>query len=511
MTATPKKAAPASKAKRSAGASATDAAKSSPARAGAVRVRVYRQGLGDCILLRVGRPGQQDFKLLIDCGLVLGVKDKKPAEIMTSVADDVVATCEGAVDAVAITHEHWDHLSGFNQARASFKSLAVGEVWVAWTEDETDDLAKQLRKELSRAQAALALSATALHAAGDADMPEVLERITQLTGLGPMGSRGASTAEIFTAVKEAAVFKANSAQKPIRYCRPQDDPTEILGVEARIYVLGPPHDGKLIRKINPSTRTPETYGLALNGAGAFSKGVVSALTQIERALSVEDKARLGIATNLDDGMSDPESVAPFHPRMTIPLPDQDGAHGFGEMDEGNRVKDFFAKTYFDEDPWRRIDGAWLGAAPELAMAIQSYTNNTSLALALEIGPAGQGEVFLFAADAQVGNWRSWQDVKWGNGVTGPDLLARTVFYKVGHHGSHNATLRQFGLEQMTKLKFAICPVDEAEAKDKHWDRMPLPALMEALKARGVLVLRTDQTPEVHEGVTAEELFFEIGI
>ena len=28
----------------------------------------------------------------------------------------------------------------------------------------------------------------------------------------------------------------------------------------------------------------------------------------------------------------------------------------------------------------------------------------------------------------------------GPGVTTDDLLARTVFYKVGHHASHNATL-----------------------------------------------------------------------
>src|SRR5262245_11867456 len=35
-------------------------------------VRVYRQGLGDCILVRVKRKSGDDFKLLIDCGVVLG-------------------------------------------------------------------------------------------------------------------------------------------------------------------------------------------------------------------------------------------------------------------------------------------------------------------------------------------------------------------------------------------------------------------------------------------------------
>ena len=69
------------------------------------------------------------------------------------------------------------------------------------------------------------------------------------------------------------------------------------------------------------------------------------------------------------------------------------------------------------------------------------TNNASLVLAFEMGPGGK--VLLFAADAQRGNWLSWTRGTWDDGdktVTASDLLARTVLYKVGHHGSHNATL-----------------------------------------------------------------------
>jgi hypothetical protein len=46
-----------------------------------------------------------------------------------------------------------------------------------------------------------------------------------------------------------------------------------------------------------------------------------------------------------------------------------------------------------------------------------------------------GDLFLFAADAQVSNWLSWQELSWtvdGKVVTGPGFLRRTVFYKVGH-------------------------------------------------------------------------------
>src|SRR5207247_1037341 len=69
------------------------------------------------------------------------------------------------------------------------------------------------------------------------------------------------------------------------------------------------------------------------------------------------------------------------------------------------------------------------------------TNNASLVLAFELGKGGK--VLLFAADAQRGNWASWTKKSWRDGdktVQAKDLMSRTVLYKVGHHGSHNATL-----------------------------------------------------------------------
>ena len=52
-----------------------------------------------------------------------------------------------------------------------------------------------------------------------------------------------------------------------------------------------------------------------------------------------------------------------------------------------------------------------------------------------------------------------------------DLLRRTVFYKVGHHGSHNATLKESGLELMTNpVLVAAIPVDQEFANtSKHWE------------------------------------------
>jgi len=69
-------------------------------------VRVYRQGLGDCILVTVKRPNGDDFKLLIDCGVVLGTENAVDA--MTRVVENLVHDTDQKVDVIAITHEHWD-------------------------------------------------------------------------------------------------------------------------------------------------------------------------------------------------------------------------------------------------------------------------------------------------------------------------------------------------------------------------------------------------------------------
>src|SRR5215475_1933036 len=142
-----------------------------------------------------------------------------------------------------------------------------------------------------------------------------------------------------------------------------------------------------------------------------------------------------------------------------------------------REMPFFQQQYWTPadatDNWRLIDSDWLGGSTELALQLDSLTNNTSLVLAIELADQ---DVLLFVADAQVGNWLSWQTLSWnvgGRTVTGPDLLRRAIFYKVGHHGSHNATLKDQGLETMANLRVATIPVDEVMAKKKRWNNMPL--------------------------------------
>lgn len=68
----------------------------------------------------------------------------------------------------------------------------------------------------------------------------------------------------------------------------------------------------------------------------------------------------------------------------------------------------------------------------LAVALEQATNGTSLVLLLRFGDT----TLLFPGDAQWGTWdRMLHDPET------EDLLRTVNFYKVGHHGSHNATHR----------------------------------------------------------------------
>lgn len=81
-----------------------------------------------------------------------------------------------------------------------------------------------------------------------------------------------------------------------------------------------------------------------------------------------------------------------------------------------------------------------------------------------------------------GSWQS-RDRKRKINVSVDDMLRRTVFYKVGHHGSHNATLRQYLREYMQRGELAaMIPVDQKRAEAKGW-KMPFEELREDLIER----------------------------
>jgi beta-lactamase superfamily II metal-dependent hydrolase len=130
----------------------------------------------------------------------------------------------------------------------------------------------------------------------------------------------------------------------------------------------------------------------------------------------------------------------------------------------------------------------------LGMALEDSVNNTSLMLLFRVGAAH----LLFTGDAQWGSWnRILQD------PTGKSLLAKTTFYKVGHHGSHNASPRSFVEES---LRGAKAMVSVAPTSIPSWKNIPKHELLDALVQDGrcsVVMDSSQAVPNVPGTATAE--------
>lgn len=479
-----------------------------------VRVRMYRQGLGDCFLLTFPSGTGRPFYMMIDCGVLLGTTDG--AGQMQKVVQNIIETTRGRVDLVVATHQHWDHLSGFLQASELFagpdeevsaedpRKLRVEQLWLAWTEDPANRLANHLRNQRQRREQALRATVQSLHGiaadlrreeAQQAGVLELAEAETAQAGSGREADRPLSMKTTLAAAQvedvlgffgaagsgsteEALEALREYARKAPRFCRPKDAPItlrEVPGV--RFFVLGPPENEELIKRSDPSRKQPEVY------------------EEAEQALNL-DNAFFAAALPGETPESMRDVSLPFDRCYQISV-------------EQARQMRFFQSYYYGEDPeqpkfrdqsWRRIQTDWTSMASQLALQLDNDTNNTSLALAIEL--VDSGKVLLFPADAQVGNWLSWADLSWkveGQTVHADDLLRRAVLYKVGHHGSHNATLRDQGLEKMESGDLvALIPVDEEMAKKKRW-KMPFAALYKRLQEKtNGRVLRVDDTDRIED-------------
>ena len=95
-----------------------------------VRVRMYRQGLGDCFLVTFDPEGPQPRHLLIDCG-TLGATTTGVS--LADVVQHIHSTTQDHLDLLIATHEHWDHVRGFREQLATFQDITFDHVWMAWT------------------------------------------------------------------------------------------------------------------------------------------------------------------------------------------------------------------------------------------------------------------------------------------------------------------------------------------------------------------------------------------
>jgi len=114
----------------------------------------------------------------------------------------------------------------------------------------------------------------------------------------------------------------------------------------------------------------------------------------------------------------------------------------------------------------------------LAISLDKAVNGTSLMLMFKIGRA----YLLFPGDAQWGTWNNAMQTPWCK-----SLLGRTTFYKVGHHGSHNATPVDF-VEKLIPSDFTAMV---STRKMGPWPNIPRGPLLTALSSKAAGIARSD--------------------
>lgn len=402
---------------------------------GTVVVRLYRIGHGDCFLLAFARDAEEPLYVLIDCGYKPG-SPKFLDTTAAQVAENLRLATGGHIHVVVVTHEHQDHVNGFTES--NFKGITFGQCWFAWTEDEGNPLANALRKRFKDRLQLLTASRHTLAAAGEDGVVQRIDDFIAFEIGGESESINAAALDEALAAGEGMLSANKRAMKLVRdlseneplYLRPHTHPQRLPGLEkVRVYTLGPPEDEDLLHSLNPVG--DEGYGqedqaFALGSRwGFFGSPLIASNTE----QGCESPFALRFRVPWDKALSKGAPIDFWRKHYAaVSMRDAGKATSGGEANE--------------ELHWRRIDQDWLHSAVDLALDMNNDTNNGSLVLAFELSPGGK--VMLFAADAQRGNWASWSRGTWKDGdrvITAKDLLSRTTLYKVGHHGSHNATLK----------------------------------------------------------------------
>jgi hypothetical protein len=475
-----------------------------------VKIRMYRQGHGDCFLLCMPDDDGNPYYLLIDCGF------KPGSQIHAPVADiiaDIKEATGGHLHAVLVTHEHEDHVNIFMAERDGkrlFDEIEIGELLLGWTADPSDKKAKLLRKQKQKAVALLlaarrrlaAIAGARAHGMGaQAGSPGQVEETLSFVDamlafegadadlLKELGARefGFAAADAATISSKFVVSKAmdyltKRVKKP-RYFSPHEDPFGLPGVGGvRLFSLGPPRGDPL--DVDEPKKSDKAGQARMYEKTKHSHGLSLATTNgLEGLFAAADSKFLGLAGEDHD---------PFSAQLQLRR---------GEPGWDQAIADFFDHFAPAAENWQAIDHEWLLAAAWFANKINTEINNSSLVIAIEL--KNTRKVLLFAGDAQYGSWMSWADKPFKIGsdanhktVTTRELMARTVFYKVGHHGSHNATLKGtsesdhpnldwMGLDDAASQFVAVIPANTEWARTgppTPWEH-PLKAIYDALLAK----------------------------
>ena len=355
-----------------------------------VRLRAYKVGFGDCLLLTVTYgsklpDGRRERHVLIDCGTVENADDGPTIAQVTELVEE---HCGGQLDMVVATHRHRDHIGGFGDSKAAevldrLNPRIVVRPWTDVPDDKREDPALALADHQLRFLSVLdGLQPQAEALAGlSFDSPRVAKRAAKLAEFGFKNPEAVARLEEWGSRGRAEYVQAGMTL---------DLAEAIPGVNVR--VLGPPTLAD-VPSLTRYAKESEEYWLGLaEGDG------LTALVAEGDAESLERAGRM---------LAEP------------------GGMGAAE--------------------WllRALDSRRVAQGLEIVEALDDVLNNTSVILLVTIG----SRRLLLPGDAQAENWSLALDQADGARQRTRDArlasaLRKVDLYKVGHHGSRNATPRR---------------------------------------------------------------------
>jgi beta-lactamase superfamily II metal-dependent hydrolase len=384
-----------------------------------VEIRMYHVGFGDAFRVTVKR-GDDVWRMLVDCG-VHGAS--QGADIAKSVKDIIADLKRDSpdgtphLDVVVATHHHQDHVVGF--AEDDWDAVQVDEVWLPYVENPKDPDTKKLGNHAFAAAKLEAMIDARLSRRGlDANTTDMLNMAKAFAANSNDAKEQIKKAMDRLGSRNGRRF-ATSLKPRFLPDKDQDKNTIDIGQLGIVaHILGPSRDPAMIRKMYVPKKVRW-----LN------------LDEIDYVRAGDDRPL-------------------FHPKYIV---DRTGVSA-EVMGAKNTMR---LNNLVDE----------MGSILAAASILESATNNTSLFFVLEVGALS----FLFPGDAQQG---AWEHVR--NNPDAMALIENVDFYKVGHHGSHNATPKPFVEKEWLTTGDAMVPWGSVT----QWnDTIPKIELMKGLTAK----------------------------